>query len=586
MLGCISESENSLLKSRVTSNPGLPAGAWSDGPSSRHVCKPHVGKIRRRRVPRTTAHHEHIRPRFVEDGSCGRESGHPGTVPTERKKTGNKRREKGNIAELRHGDINHSRTCQNVGCAAGVSKGDVASASPCRFWYDDLSAGTAVSAILQVPHPDRRQPGLQSSPLPAVTICNANMVRLSQAYKLSCLLQDALGVPNNTDCSHGNIDLNDVPNFGCVGDCKGKLDNTTINKHYYEMELANTSRQLLKEVGHQSEDMILSCFITGIYCDYRDFTHSLSYYYGNCYTLSRPKLKSTTTGPLEGLFLQLNIESDEYLSTEESGYGLRVVLHENGTRPNPANKGFTVRAGSEVFVAIRMVNVNSQGPPYGSCDNGEEYKQKTGNNYTIEGCRDLCIKTAVLQNCSCVPLQDDFALLLNDSFCRSDEEIDCLDSFSDNYYDGLNNGNDPCACSKPCSESTYQATVTSHPWPLFKEVRKLENQICQVNPHSPKCDYQDQSFTVDTYELRRSSFMRLHVYYDSLNYDIITEKPAYEVERFLSDIGGTLGLWIGASVLGLGELLEIVILLLVRCHRAKKRDYHVTSPASPVTTEN
>ncbi|XP_025110816.1 acid-sensing ion channel 1-like [Pomacea canaliculata] len=80
--------------------------------------------------------------------------------------------------------------------------------------------------------------------------------------------------------------------------------------------------------------------------------------------------------------------------------------------------------------------------------------------------------------------------------------------------------------------------------------------------------------------------MRLQVYYDSLNYEIITEKPAYEVEQFLADIGGTLGLWIGASVLGLGELLEIVILLLVRCHRAKKRDYHVTSPPSPVTTEN
>ncbi|XP_025110811.1 degenerin unc-8-like [Pomacea canaliculata] len=341
------------------------------------------------------------------------------------------------------------------------------------------------------------------------------------------------------------------------------------------MGLANTSRQLLKEVGHQLDDMILNCAITGRDCSYQNFTHSLSYDYGNCYTLSLPNIKSTRSGPLQGLFLELNIESDEYLSTEESGYGLRVVLHENGTRPNPTNEGFTVPAGSEVFVAIRMVNVNSQGPPYGSCDNGEEYKQKTGNNYTTGGCRDLCIRTTILQNCKCVPLQDDFALLLNDSFCRSDQEYDCMSLFYANYYNGLTNGSDTCTCSRPCSESAYQASVTSRPWPLFKEVAQLEEQACLANSDSPKCDYQGQNFTFDTFELRRSSFMMLQVYYERLNYEIITEKPSYEVERFLSDIGGTLGLWIGASVLVLGELLELVILLLVRCHRASKR--HVTS---------
>lgn len=31
-----------------------------------------------------------------------------------------------------------------------------------------------------------------------------------------------------------------------------------------------------------------------------------------------------------------------------------------------------------------QVNVSSQSAPYGSCDDGEEYRQKTGNVYTIE----------------------------------------------------------------------------------------------------------------------------------------------------------------------------------------------------------
>ncbi|XP_025110814.1 degenerin-like protein unc-105 [Pomacea canaliculata] len=126
-------------------------------------------------------------------------------------------------------------------------------------------------------------------------------------------------------------------------------------------------------------------------------------------------------------------------------------------------------------------------------------------------------------------------------------------SFYNNYYNSLASGTDSCTCSRPCSESVYQATVTSRPWPLLEEVREFEKQACDASRHSPKCRYKDKNFTFDTYELRRSSFMRLQVYYDRLNYEIIAEKPEYELEGFLADIGGTLGLWIGASVLGLAS---------------------------------
>ncbi|CAC5419305.1 unnamed protein product [Mytilus coruscus] len=38
--------------------------------------------------------------------------------------------------------------------------------------------------------------------------------------------------------------------------------------------------------------------------------------------------------------------------------------------------------------------------------------------------------------------------------------------------------------------------------------------------------------------------------------------PGLKIENFWSDIGGSLGLWVGMSVISLGEILELVILIL------------------------
>lgn len=90
--------------------------------------------------------------------------------------------------------------------------------------------------------------------------------------------------------------------------------------------------------------------------------------------------------------------------------------------------------------------------------------------------------------------------------------------------------------------------------------------------------------------------MKLNIFYEELNYETITEERSYEVclhffedfalilntarpstsfqaslltsvlfypqlANFVSDLGGSLGLWIGMSVLSFAEVLELLLLI-------------------------
>ncbi|VDI05522.1 Hypothetical predicted protein [Mytilus galloprovincialis] len=60
----------------------------------------------------------------------------------------------------------------------------------------------------------------------------------------------------------------------------------------------------------------------------------------------------------------------------------------------------------------------------------------------------------------------------------------------------------------------------------------------------------------------RESLLFINIYFTSLQEEITEEELAYTVENFWSDIGGSLGLWVGMSVISLAEILELGILIL------------------------
>ncbi|XP_060578221.1 acid-sensing ion channel 1-like isoform X2 [Ruditapes philippinarum] len=56
-----------------------------------------------------------------------------------------------------------------------------------------------------------------------------------------------------------------------------------------------------------------------------------------------------------------------------------------------------------------------------------------------------------------------------------------------------------------------------------------------------------------------NNFLKLNIYYEDLNFENLTEVPEIEIQQFLSDVGGAIGLWIGLSILSLCELVQLFV---------------------------
>ena len=71
----------------------------------------------------------------------------------------------------------------------------------------------------------------------------------------------------------------------------------------------------------------------------------------------------------------------------------------------------------------------------------------------------------------------------------------------------------------------------------------------------------------------RTNFLKLDIYYQELAYHELEQNPAFGFLSLLSEIGGFLGLLLGASVLTLCELLDHMALFTMnKCRKGNVAD--------------
>ncbi|CAH1773414.1 unnamed protein product [Owenia fusiformis] len=399
----------------------------------------------------------------------------------------------------------------------------------------------------------------RSLPFPAVTICNVNPIRASRLSQSTILQSTIDGRDNITGATR------DDKQTGL-----GAMSNEFLIEELIEETIADIDTDTKIAMGHQYSDFILDCQYDGYYCDEGEFLAFYNYKYGNCFTFNSGSnsdvFLSGRAGPLHGLKLVLDIEAAEYIGDMSPAYGVRVLVHSQGDMPFPEDQGITIGPGQATVIGTNMLNIQLAGDKYSDCTNSSfsnvninVYEEHyPGTSYTQTACMKTCYQSHLLSGCQCgdpsVPLDGKaFPSAFHTepaTSCNSDNQAQV--TCEENTYASYVNGSLSCTCYPECNQTTFEAHVSSTLWPTDQYISRLIQDL------SPKLN----QYTNDSAGLRKN-VAHLQVYYEELNLQMIQEQPSYSTVQFASDVGGTVGLYVGASLLTAFEFGEFFLDLLV-----------------------
>ncbi|XP_060602636.1 degenerin mec-10-like [Ruditapes philippinarum] len=214
----------------------------------------------------------------------------------------------------------------------------------------------------------------------------------------------------------------------------------------------------------------------------------------------------------------------------------------------------------ESDIALKLINITRLGGNYGKCNDGVEFRALYNMSYTRRACQSFCQMSTVIKTCSCYDdYWEEFAFSNNPKLkpCRTNDENKCLARVLSQYYEG----NLTCTCDNPCSEFSYTREMSQRQWPSNEYARVLLEWVCDNDIGNCRTlrDELNDLWAVN------NNFLKLNIYYKDLNFEKITEEPQIEIQEFLSDVGGAIGLWIGLSILSLCEVIQLIMEL---CHYA------------------
>jgi hypothetical protein len=417
-------------------------------------------------------------------------------------------------------------------------------------------------------------------PFPSITVCNIEPLVMARASWLS----------NDPSSSSYEYQRKKVPLVDALiqkdsssTEYRKILNRVNSTRGFYE----NLARNESQFVGHRLKDLVLGCTYAEMDCldnleDNFAFIPDGTYY--NCFTFSPLKLSPNAigVGPEVGLSLILFLDTDtmdtdfpgniDTESTVKQGAGARVVIHGQGSLPSPLIDGFDVLPGHSTSVALSVTQNKRLGTPYTNCSRQERaLPMKPAFAYTYPACVMLRAQHFIYDKCGCMtvdlPVPDD---LVGQRFCgyydyddaKFLQQIKCEPKAYKEFYGSVNEIRRHCM--PLCGSYSYDFVLSSSYWPkeryeasFFREYVSSRPDKESLRAYNFLANYSDDPIAMN--------FARLNVYLKSAEILTRSQQASYQSSDLLSDIGGTLGLWAGLSLITVCEFINLTVRIIASC---------------------
>ena len=382
---------------------------------------------------------------------------------------------------------------------------------------------------------------------PTITICNTDaFVTENASDYIKYVFRKNYGI-NLTEEFYNSFE-----NVNMVGDAW-----FISHREAFKPEFGDERR---KSMGFSLEEMYIDCNFNQFSCFMKDLSWFWDFNYGNCFKFNSgfnfsgdpiPLRYSSSSGIYGGLVLRLLVPNKTNKFTFSSLDGLLLVVHNNTDKPDFDNAVF-LSLNTETSIGIKRTFIHKYPSPYSECQDTSSYDSylfkktlEANDKYTQVYCYKLCLEELIIENCNCHLLE--YPVLYNNNLtaCENQKNSDCwfneISKFNNGEYNGYCSSQCPLECDS--LEFDFSYSVSEFPSKEFYE----------------KVKFYKESVKNLTYDDFKQRVLSISVYYPQLKYTEITEMPSTSLIDYLANIGGTVGLFLGISVLSLVEVVEILM---------------------------
>ncbi|XP_049547443.1 pickpocket protein 28-like [Anopheles darlingi] len=269
-------------------------------------------------------------------------------------------------------------------------------------------------------------------------------------------------------------------------------------------------------------------------------------------------------GARSGLFILLNqYEHDTDFICRGIVQGFKVVLHPPNEYPQMSKQYYRVPLQQEVIISVKpqmtttSKKLRNYTPQNRQCFFNDERYLRFFRVYTQENCEVECVTNYTLSKCGCVKfsmMRDNLTDVCGASKidCYNEAEDELLEEDIKYIVDKMYDFRARCNCLPACTSIQYDA------------------EISQAD-----LDWKSVLAKHKEFDEPGVQFSRLIIYFKGAQFTNSKRSEIYTFADFLANCGGLLGLFMGVSLLSVGELFYYCLIrpfAMLRLHWFQRRN--------------